>query len=181
MWLTTETDDEYVVRGVPIVFWLAGGALLAAGVFAVAQNLNEFLAWAKPVDAPLKTLGGSIFLLFLPATALILLAFVPLIETRINRKQRTIFYSRIGLLGRHTRKIAFDHVRGGVHIIEERGYEGGRMFTAHFKLVNGERLKMCVEPGEFQGRNYEVGMKANEFLLRKELGQASGDIVTLDL
>ena len=73
-------------------------------------------------------------------------------------------YSKYGLLGISSSRFRYAELKGGVRISAEEDEEGGLVYSAYFELKNGKRLKMCSEPGQWQGRNYDVGMKANEFL-----------------
>lgn len=180
MWLTSETEDDYVVRGIPAFLWGSGAALFGVGAYLIATNLASFLEWARPYEKPSQTftVGGA--LLFIPVAGLCLFMFFPLIVTRINRRTEVVEYAKYNLLGVRKRRIPYDHLNGGVHISEEIDTdEGGKIFSAYFDLKNGERLKMCSEPGQFQGRSYDVGMRANEFLRTKHLAQSSDDLISL--
>lgn len=182
MWFTSETEDEFVVCGLPAVLWAGGGALFVVGVYLLVSNLPSFLNWAKPVENPKDTFIVSAGLLIIPALGLSLFVIFPLIITRFNRKEKRIDYSKFRLFWIHRRRISYDQLEGGVHISEEYDSEnGGNTYEAYFELKNGERLKMCSEPGQFQGRNYDVGMRANEFLQKKHLAQSNEDLITLGL
>ena len=182
MWLTSETEDEFVVCGLPAILWAAGGALFFVGMYLLFSNLPSFLNWAKPVENPTATFFLAFGMLFIPLVSLSLFVIFPMIITRFNRRERQIYYSTFRLVLVHRRRISYDQLEGGVHISEEYDSEnGGNTYEAYFELKNGERLKMCSEPGQFQGRNYDVGMRANEFLQRKHLAQSNEDVITLGL
>lgn len=182
MWHTSETDDVYTVRGVPVAFWYGGLALLGVGAYFIVTTGLDLLKWAKPVEAPGKTFLGFVFLTFIPAVGLGILAFSPLIVTRFDRRNRIVSYSKIGLFGRHERRFSYDALKGGVHIDSDYdSYEGGYTFRAYFELNDGEWRYMCAEPGQLQGRNYEIGQRANEFLDRRDIAGSLREMISLGL
>lgn len=181
MWLTSATEDVYTIRGVPVFLWSAGGAFSGFGTFFVLDSAGWFLRSAKPAEQPGDTILTVLALLFIPLVGLGLLAFAPLIVTRLDRKNKAIAYSKYGILGISNKQIPYEHLDGGVHIQQDESEEGGFLYSAYFELKDGTRMKMCAEPGQWQGRNYSVAMRANEFLRRRDLAAANAEIITLDL
>jgi hypothetical protein len=188
MWLTSDTEDEYIIRGVPAFLWGAAAALIGVGVYILFSQFASFLSWAKPVERFWDTLLVGAALFFIPAVGLSLFVIFPLIVTRINRKGGFIEYTKYRPLWVRTRRISFEQLDGGVHISEEYDSEnGGNTYQAYFDLKNGERLKMCSEPGQFQGRNYDIAMRVNDILRNEEhywtdkVPESGEEIVRLDL
>jgi hypothetical protein len=188
MWLTSETDDEYIVRGIPVALWGAGAAFIAVGVGILISNGASFLNWAKPTERPGDTFIVAFGLLFIPATGLSLFFLFPLIITRFNRKQKYIEYAQYRPLWVYRRRISFDQIDGGVHVSEQYDSDsGGNTYRSYFDLKNGERLKMCSEPGSLQGRSYDIAMRLNDILRNEEhywtdkVPESGEDVITLGL
>ena len=188
MWLTSDTEDEYIIRGVPAFLWGSGAALIGVGVYILFSQLGSFLNWAKPAEKPGDTFIAGAALLFIPAVGLSLFVIFPLIVTRINRKQRFVEYTRYRPFWVRKRRIPFEQLDGGVHISEEYDSEnGGNTYQAYFDLKSGERLKMCSEPGQFQGRNYDIAMRVNDIFRNEEhywtdkVPESGEEIIRLDL
>jgi hypothetical protein len=186
--MTSETDDEYIIRGVPAFVWTSGAALFGLGVYILLSQLASFLNWAKPAERPGDTFIAGAALLFIPAAGLSLFVIFPLIVTRFNRKGRFVEYTKYRPLWVRRRRIPFDQLYGGVHVSEEYDSEnGGNTYEAYFDLKSGERLKMCSEPGQFQGRNYSMAMRANEILIKEgaaltdDAPRSGDEIITLGL
>jgi hypothetical protein len=188
MWFTSETDDEYIVRGVPAVLWASGAALIGVGISILISNAASFLYWAKPVEDPKATFIVGFALLFIPAVGLSLFFIFPLIVTKFNRKQKYIEYAQYRPLWVFRRRIPFDQLDGGVHVSEEYDSDnGGNTYRSYFDLKNGERLKMCSEPGSLQGRSYDIAMRLNDILRNEEhywtdsVPESGEDVITLGL
>ena len=41
MWLTSESEDEYVVRGVPVFFWLVTAAFAGGGAYILPRVIKD--------------------------------------------------------------------------------------------------------------------------------------------
>jgi hypothetical protein len=169
MWLTSESEDEYVVRGVPVLLWAGGGATLGLGIYILLSVGPGMLRLFKPVEEPSNSLTVLVSMSFIPLVGLGILFFAPLIVTRFKPNERIVQYTKYGLLGRDRQDIPYEQLHGGVHVSAEESDEDGYfyVYSAYFELKGGRLLKMCAGPGQSRRQTYTIGMKANEFLRRK--------------
>jgi hypothetical protein len=184
MWLVKEDGDELEIKGVPVVRWCIAAGLLIAGIYYSPEIWAYLLSKGNFGASPGIFVFSVAALLFFPAAAVVTLYFSPLIITRFNKRSRVIFSKEFTVTGIHTRKIAFDHLDGGVRLETEEDEDGKAWFTPYYVLKNGDRIQLSAVASAWHSSTKEVGVKINEYLSVAETEEtfaAPDDIIRLNL
>ena len=164
MWLVKETENQLVIRAVPIVMWaLAAGAFVLQGL--ITHIYFEAFKENAHFGASLSDILTNIIALsFFFICGLGLLAFAPLTNAKIDRRTKTLTIERLGLLGRRIRPFRFDMLKGGFRVGSETDDDGKENYSLYFELNSGERIDLCSESTSRAGRTFDVAVRANEYL-----------------
>ena len=170
MWVIKETEDELTIKSFPLILWaivliifilagiIANGYLKTYGGFSKIGKLFE----GKIFDILINVFAFS----FTPIAGLVVFYFSPLIITKFNRQKHIITKKTYSIFGKQTRKFGYNHLDGGVRVKLEES-EDSNYYSLYFKTKSNEKIKLSNEFSMWKGRNYDVAMKANEYLRSK--------------
>ena len=169
MWVMKETDEELTIKAFPIVRWSIAlscfitGAIIAQEIFV---SLGGFSMIAKFLEGKnIYTLFGILFFSLFPIGGLIFFYFSPFIITKIDRQKRIITIIKIGITGKKTEVFSYNALDGGFRVKSEEDEDKNEYLQIYFNLKSGRKINTSSELTRFwQGRVYDVAMKANEYL-----------------
>ena len=133
----TRTDGQISIRDRPAPSWALGGFLLVGGLVAVAMplglatNADDLEPWERLASLGIG-LGVSI-------GALWWLARNPKMRVQLDLTRRQVQLVRIGLSGRHVRRLSFDDLMAA-EIEQGSDSEGGAIWRPTVRLRDGQRV-----------------------------------------
>lgn len=169
MWIVRETENELTIKAFPLLMWamVLGCFVLGFLIGRIYIEAYSFSAFAKLFEGDLGDIFINFFVLtFTPVSGLVLFHLSPLVITKFNSQNQTVAYTTYTLLGKRTRKIGFSILKGGVRVKSEE-YEDSTYHLLYIELESGEKLDLSKELSWWEGRVYDVAVKANEFLQTK--------------
>jgi hypothetical protein len=133
----TRTDGHISIRDRPAPSWALGGFLLVGGLVAIAMplglatNANDLELWER-----LASLGIG---MGVSVGAVWWLARNPKTHLRLDLARRQVHVVRIGLTGRHVRRLSFDDLETA-EVEQGSDSEGGSIWRPVVRLRDGQRV-----------------------------------------
>jgi hypothetical protein len=133
----TRTDGQISIRDRPAPSWALGGFLLVGGLVAIAMplglatNANDLELWER-----LASLGIGVGV---SVGAVWWLARNPKTHVRLDLTRRYVQVVRIGLSGRHVRRLSFDDLEIA-EVEQGSDSEGGPIWRPVVRLRDGQRV-----------------------------------------
>ncbi len=168
-----ETEDEIMIRDVPLYFWIMGvfGSFLFGGCFIwtiiyTIFNPREILSsdgggWLGSVFAVV------LYVLFLALIGAILAAFAgfilsSVVTTKINRKSQFVEISRHNLLRKNVTRYEFSQIKRFDTESRRVGRTGLKFYIA-VRLKNNRKIEI-EEKGHSESQANEIIEKLNLFI-----------------
>jgi hypothetical protein len=133
----TRTDGQISIRDRPAPSWALGGFLLIGGLVAVAMplglatNADDLELWER-----LASLGIGVGVRI---GAVWWLARNPKTHVQLDLTRRHMRLVRVGLSGRHVRRLSFDDL-DGAEVEQGSDSEGGPIWWPAVRLRDGQRV-----------------------------------------
>jgi hypothetical protein len=133
----TRTNGQISIRDRPAPSWALGGFLLIGGLVAIAMplglatNANDLELWER-----LASLGVG---MGVSVGAVWWLARNPKTHVRLDLARRCLQVVRIGLSGRHVRRLSFDELEVA-EVEQGSDSEGGPIWRPVVRLRDGQRV-----------------------------------------
>ena len=135
----TRTDGQISIRDRPAPSWALGGFLLVGGLVAIAMplglatNANDLELWER-----LASLGIG---MGVSVGAVSWLARTPTMRVQLDLTRRQVQLVRIGLSGRHVRRLSFDDLEAA-EVEQGSDSEGGAIWRPVVRLRDGHRVPL---------------------------------------